>query len=219
MTLGHEMCKINHLIWIRTPNGIWRPVEPSVCLLDITWNRENRDFSKYLEFQSSLFLVQLHILPNKKIWDICLWWNLRDCDILPMGYIPEVHEPFWLHPSYFWAFLKTSNFRDFRLHQKINHSSKWLGTNARKCFVIGYHDPAPRYIPTPCSKSQILVQNSRFSWFSRKFTFLSPHQQNRIASTKFDLVDVGDINTIILIIGHQAIRGIGSNLGHVLWPK
>ena len=160
--------------------------------------------------------MQWHIWPNKKIWDICLRWNSRGCDILLMWHIPEIYEPFWLHPSYFWAFLKIPKFRIFRLHQKINHSSKWLGRNARKCFVNRSFDPAPQYIANLCRKSQILVQNSRFSRFPRKFTFLSPHQQKRIASTKFDFVDVGDINTIILITGHQAIWGTGSNLTRTL---
>ena len=124
-----------------------------------------------------------------------------------------------LAKRYFWAFSQTSYFWYFWLLQKINYGSKWSGGNARKSFVIRSLDPAPRYSPNPCRKSHILGQKSRILWKIRKFTNMKPHQQNRIASTKFNFVDVADINRIILITGHQAIWDTGGNLGHALWPK
>ena len=108
---------------------------------------------------------------------------------------------------YFWAFSQIQYFWYFRLFQKINYWSKWSGGNARKSFVIRSFDSAPQYSPNPCRKSLILRQKSQIFTFWGKITYMKPHQPNRIASTKFDFVDVVDIIRIILIIGHQGIWG------------
>ena len=124
-----------------------------------------------------------------------------------------------LAKCYFWAFFQNQYFWYFRLFQKINYLSKWSGGNARKSFVIRSFDPAPPYTPNPCRKSHILGQKSRFWPYFKKFSYMNPHQQNRNASSKFDFVDVADINRIILIMGHEAIWGTGGHLGRDLGPK
>ena len=177
---------------------------------------EIRHFSRIsklrdLDFEGKLIFWQIKIFET--------WTFVKVCAPLISWSCKPYWRPRWLQTAfkpYFWAFFKIQYFWYFGLFQKINYWSKWSGGNARKSFAIRSFNPAPRYSPNTCRKSHILDQKSRFFIFFKKFTYLKPHQPNRIASTKFNFVDVGDINTIILIKGHQAIWGTGSNLGHDL---
>ena len=223
MTLGHKIRKFNHSLRIRCQKWFWRPMEHFWCLLGagqcwwmmakIAQNRnilifqpldfdENRVFWQTKKFETWTFVEK----RKSKIfwsWGLCglRRWLLK------------------LAKAYFWAFFQTQYFWYFRVHEKINYWSKWPGGNARKSFAIRSFDPAPRYSPNPCRKSHILGQKPRFWPSGAKFTNMDPHQPNRIASTKFNFVDVAGINRIILIIGHEAIRPTGSNLGRTLYPK
>ena len=117
---------------------------------------------------------------------------------------------------YFWPFFEIAYFRYFDLFQKIYYWSKCFGGNVRECFNVRSFDPAPRYVLNSCRKTHFFRQKTRFFGFGSKITNMKLHQPNRIASTKFDFVDVADINRIILIIGHETITCIVRNLGSLL---